>query len=161
MEYENDDGAAAQWTFDGLALLDGGTMLAAAATQTDIDPSKCFVFGQDKKETLEMKHQEIQSDAIVTRSMDTKTAEFTSRNTAVQATPKSLPFQHHTPEAVQILGPFIDAPAIADLTQGVLNRMEEQLRKSKEIIDRKSEAATDLDMFKRELMRASIKYCLD
>jgi hypothetical protein len=104
MEYETDDGTAAQWTFDGLALLDGGTMLAAAATQTDTDPNKCFVCGQDKKKTLEMKHQEVQTDAIVTRSIDTQTVEFTFHSTAVQATPKSLPFHHH----IQRLSRFSD-----------------------------------------------------
>ena len=141
VKYEGKDGAAAEWIFDGMALIDGRRMTATAMTQTIVDPKRCLTCGEEKNKSVEVKHQEVQTDMHAMRSTGVQTAASVMTSTGVQSQPsRQVSLHHQIPNALEILGPYIDTPAITSLVQKALGKLEIQLRKSRSILDREPKA---------------------
>jgi hypothetical protein len=49
MEYKGDDGGAAVWMFHGLPLIYGPKLAASAATQTEVDSTRCSTCGEETR----------------------------------------------------------------------------------------------------------------
>jgi hypothetical protein len=85
LEFKGKNGSTALWTFEGMESSNGGKLIAAATTQTDVDPKKCLMCGATKKKTVEVKHEETQTDAPNVKSTGIQTRKGTSSSsTAVQ-----------------------------------------------------------------------------
>ncbi|KAF1913645.1 hypothetical protein BDU57DRAFT_502319 [Ampelomyces quisqualis] len=85
IEFEGKTGSTAVWTFEGLELPNGGSLVAAATTQTKFDPKECVICGATKTKILEMKHEETQTAAPSVKSTDKQTTmEITSTSTGVE-----------------------------------------------------------------------------
>jgi hypothetical protein len=164
IEFEGTDGATANWTFDGLALVDGERMVAAAGTQTEVDVKRCLVCGEEKRETVKAKHEETQTDMAATQSFGTQTASSTTSITGMQtadhsrltlakpkAVKKKVPLHRRFPLIVDILGPFIDSPAPRMLIEDGLNQMTKYLRNARKILDGKKALRWDVDLLVQEL----------
>jgi hypothetical protein len=150
IEFEGKDGSAAQWTFDGNELLGGGSMVAAAATQTDVDEKKCLICGVEKRQNVEVKHEETQTDTTSTKSMETQTTEQTTSSNRVHVTPPSMPIHHQMPRALEILGPFINARS----TQPLLGRIYQDkllsMKDVRKVLDQNVAARTDFTLLYQE-----------
>ncbi|KAH4060477.1 hypothetical protein HBH49_002790 [Parastagonospora nodorum] len=157
IEFEGKDGSAAQWTFDGNELLGGGSMVAAAATQTDVDEKKCLICGVEKRQNVEVKHEETQTDTTSTKSMETQTAAQTTSSSGVQVTPPTIPVHLRMPGALETLGPFINARAtkriLGHIQEGVLSSMTD-VRK---VLDQNVAARTDFTLLYQETQKISTK----
>jgi hypothetical protein len=84
VEFEGRDGAVANWTFNGLALMNGGRMVAAAATQTDVEVKV-------EEVEVEVKNEETQTNVVVTQSTGFQTKAVTVSGTEVQTTLPDVP----------------------------------------------------------------------
>jgi hypothetical protein len=158
IEFEGKDGAMANWAFAGLALV------AAAGTQTEVDVKKCFVCGEEKRETVKVKHEETQTDMAASQSFGTQTASSTAGSTGMQtanhfrlnlarpkAVKKKVPLHRQFLRIVDILGPFIDRPAPRMLIEDGLNQMTKYLRNARKILDGKKALQWDFDMLVQEV----------
>jgi hypothetical protein len=147
IEFEGRNGASAEWTFNGMELLGGGSMVAAAATQTDADEEKCLVCGEEKRKEVEVKHEETQTVIDIMQSVGMQTAESTTRSVGVQA---SSPIHHQIPQAREILGPFIDSPAAKLFILKTLQGVQIRMRKLRKILDRNVGAQNDFSTLTEE-----------
>jgi hypothetical protein len=108
--FEGNDGSNAQWTFDGIGLSDGGRMVATAATQTHIGPKECPMCGKDKDKSVEVKHEETQTNAILTQSTAVQTLRATMAATSVQTTGQQTPLHHQSIQSTETIDRLADIP---------------------------------------------------
>jgi hypothetical protein len=165
MEFEGRDGATADWTFEGLALVDGGRMVAAAVTQTEVDGKKCVVCGEEKREIVEVKHEETQTDVVATLSIGAQTATLTTSSTGVQTATKpklksnaqtpvqKLPVHRRFPQVVELLGPFVDSPAPKTLIEDDLRAIAIRLSRARKILDKNPLARSNLSVLTHALTK--------
>jgi len=153
-EFEEKDGSAAVWMFNGTEPLGGIGMVAAAATQTEFDEKQCLVCGMEKRQDVEVKHEETQTDMTATESVETQTTAQTTSSNGVQVTP---PAHHQLPRALETLGPFIDAHStkrlLGRIQQGVLLSMTD----ARKVLDQSFAARTDFTLLYQETQKMSAK----
>ncbi|KAH7405853.1 hypothetical protein DE146DRAFT_753847 [Phaeosphaeria sp. MPI-PUGE-AT-0046c] len=150
VEFEGPYGSAAKWSFDGLTTTDGAMMVATAATQTYADPNQRSACGRDIMAEVEVKHQETQSDMIAMHSagVEMMTGVATT-STGIQTIPTSEPsLLRQSPQAAQILGPFVNAPAIEGLAYKASRDLTYQFLASRKILDRDPKVGESVEALK-------------
>jgi hypothetical protein len=128
MEYEGKNGGMAVWTFQGMGMVGGAKMIAAAATQTDVDPNNSSTCGEEKKNEVEVKQDEVQTDIAAMQSTGIQTMMVAMINTGTQATPPEIHLHHRASNALEILGPYIDTAAAKSIVQWGLNGSKQGTR---------------------------------
>jgi hypothetical protein len=144
VEFEGKDGAVANWTFNGLALVNGGRMVAAAATQTDVEV-------KIEEVEVEVKHEETQTNVVVTQSTGFQTKAFTVCSAEVQTTLPDVPLHRQLPGLVEMLGPFIDTPTTKKLIEDTLSMLKVSMRCARPVLERNAAARTDPGVLARDL----------
>jgi hypothetical protein len=144
VEFEGKDGAVANWTFNGLALVHGGRMVAAAATQTDVE-----VKIEDLE--VEVKNEETQTNVVIMQSTGFQTKGVTVSNAEVQTTFPDVPLHRQLPGLVKILGPFIDTPTSKKLIEDTLSMLKVSMRCARPVLEHNAAARTDPAVLARDL----------
>jgi hypothetical protein len=142
IEFEGRDGAAADWTFHGLALIEGGRMVAAAATQTDVEARM-----------VESRHEESQTDIVATQSIGCQTSAVRTSSTGVQTTPEKTPLHLQFLDAIYILGPHINTPAAQTVVEQGLIGLKTRWRTVRKILDGSPVARIDLALLDKKLKK--------
>jgi hypothetical protein len=149
------DGAMADWTSDGLALAHGGRMMAAAASQTFVDADKCLLCSRQNTDDVEIRFEEVQPDilSLVCPASIQTIEPTTSSNRAATTSQYETSL---TQMAAEIMGPFKNETAIADLLKMIRAEWNSLLRRPRPILARNLMARADLDvLFERTGPRRS------
>jgi hypothetical protein len=156
IEFEEDNGAAAEWTLEGMELLDGEKMVAAVSTQTDVDPEKCLVCGEEKRRIVGMKDEETQTDTRAMQPMETQTIVLPTSSTTIQVALSPVPLYRQFPQAVEILGPYIDTPATVALIGDALSNMVPRMKDCRAILDHNEVARNSFFILRNALEQVGI-----
>jgi hypothetical protein len=144
VEFEGKDRAVANWTFNGLALVNGGRMVAAAATQTDVEVKM-------EEVEVEVKNEETQTNVVVMQSTGFQTKAVTVSSAEVQTTLPDVPLHRQLPGLVEILGPFIDTPTSKKFIEDTLSMLKVSMRCARPVLERNAAARTDPAVLARDL----------